>query len=282
MLVKLSLSQWSPYRQDREKSEELAKASDTTVDWLRANKTLVSKSAIDPITSAFTAIRLFHYGLTLPWTDDGWRVLPTAIYDAYRAGVEERKDKAMGLVYELNRSFPRLKEEAKGHLNGSYHDEDYPTNLLDHYGVRMDVQPIPQGDNLRVAVDKDELRRLQKNIESRVQAKMNGAMMDLWERLRKAVDYAAARLSDPKARIYDTLVTNIKDLVEVLPNLNITGDPELDRMASDVKEQLTSFRPDALRRSAVARAKVAAKAKDALKKIDSCIERGRKIDLDLE
>jgi len=282
MLVKLSISQWNPVIFDKEKSEELAAANGTTKEWLGAEKRLVAKESTDPIGSAFSNLRLFHYSLTLPWSDDGWRILPTGVYTPYQAGVKERTDQAMELVYELDRNFPQLKEDAKEHLNGAYHDEDYPTDLIARYGVRTAVRPIPQGEYLKVAVAEDELARLRENVTANVNAQIKASVLSLWERLREVVAKMAERMSAEKPRVYDTVVTNIDDLVKILPQLNITDDPDLDQIAQEVKEQLTVYRPDALRQSSSARATVAIKANNALKKIDAMIERGRKIDLDLE
>ncbi|MDE0051528.1 MAG: hypothetical protein OXO52_17200, partial [Rhodospirillales bacterium] len=47
----------------------------------------------------------------------------------------------------------------------------------------------------------------------------------------------------------DTMISNIRDLVDVVPRLNIFGDDELASLCAQVKEKIASVEPDALRPS---------------------------------
>lgn len=284
MLVKLSISQWNPVVGDKKKSEELAKANNTTSEWMGADKRLVARASTDPIYSAFGKVRIFHYSLTLPWDDSGWRILPVAtnVYNTYETGIQERTDEAMELVYELGRNFDMLKDDARDHLGDAYCEGDYPEDVVARYKVRKSVRPIPEGKYLKVAVAEDELARLRENVTANVNAQIRTSVLTLWERLRDVVATLADRMAKEKPRIYDSVITNIDDLVKILPQLNITADPDLDEIAEQVKKDLTVYRPDALRQSAATRGQVVVKARNTLKKIDAMIERGRKIDLDLE
>ena len=58
----------------------------------------------------------------------------------------------------------------------------------------------------------------------------------------------------------NSMISNIRDLVDVVPRLNIFGDDELARLCEQVKEKIATVEPDALRPSKsfdpVARARV--------------------------
>jgi hypothetical protein len=60
-------------------------------------------------------------------------------------------------------------------------------------------------------------------------------------------EYNAAQDGN-KPRLYDSMITNIVEIVDVLPKLNIAGDTELDRMASEIRESLV-VDPQELRKS---------------------------------
>ena len=47
---------------------------------------------------------------------------------------------------------------------------------------------------------------------------------DLWRRLREVVAHMVDRLNEPESRFHGSLVTNVLDLVEILPRLNVNGD----------------------------------------------------------
>ena len=54
----------------------------------------------------------------------------------------------------------------------------------------------------------------------------------------------------------DTIVTNLVKLVDVLPKLNVTGDPELERLADQVRASLL-VDPQELRKSESVRTETA-------------------------
>ena len=68
----------------------------------------------------------------------------------------------------------------------------------------------------------------------------------------------------------DSMISNIRDLVDVVPRLNIFGDDELARLCEQVKEKIASVEPDALRPSKsfdpIARARVKRDADELMEK----------------
>ncbi len=68
-----------------------------------------------------------------------------------------------------------------------------------------------------------------------------------------AVERVSERLredGDGKPLVFrDSMIGNIRELVDVVPRLNIFGDDELARLCGQVKEKIASVEPDALRPS---------------------------------
>ena len=85
-------------------------------------------------------------------------------------------------------------------------------------------------------------------------------MRDLWTRLYDVTNHMASRLADPEARFHGTLVSNVSDLVELLPRLNIVGDPHLASLTEQVRKQLCQHSADLLRNSPTTRLETAASA----------------------
>ena len=59
----------------------------------------------------------------------------------------------------------------------------------------------------------------------------------------------------------DSVMTNMVDLVEILPALNVTEDPELEEMCADVKAALTGYSVKDLRKDAKIRETAGTEAK---------------------
>jgi hypothetical protein len=281
MLVKLTIHQWGATKQDSKKTDDICKQNGTTKEWLRANKSLLPKEATAPLTSELGAAYRYHCSVTLPWDDLGFRVLPASLYEEYQKTVNAHQEKTLALARKLGAEMPRWKQEARQSLNGAFDEDDYPDDIASRYGIDMTVRPIPAGEDLRVVnVDSKDLSRLRESINSQVMEQINESVKDLWARLRQRVSQAAIGFKDGKV-LFECWVDNLKEVTDILPKLNITGDKDLNDMTKQVKEKLAALDINAIRGDKNVRAQAANTAAATLKKLDAVMKR-RKIDLDLE
>ena len=126
--------------------------------------------------------------------------------------------------------------------------------------------PLPDAGDFRVTLGDEEKERIKKQITAAVEASLQVASRDLWQRLYEAVSHLAERLHAYKVTeegvthpFRDSVVTNLVKLVDVLPKLNVTGDPELERLASQVRASLL-VDPQELRTSESVRSETAKNA----------------------
>ncbi len=75
------------------------------------------------------------------------------------------------------------------------------------------------------------------------------------------------KLSEKKPKFHDTLVTNINDLVTLLPQLNITDDPDIIKAVASMKSLVVD--PGNLRQNSAFRSQKAKEAQAILAKFDS-------------
>ena len=92
MLVALNVRCYGATREDKKISKDVAAQHGTDSDAGKYAKNLVPKSALEPITKAIGALRSFHHDNTLPWLDDGVRILPAMNFEAYKTAMEGLKD----------------------------------------------------------------------------------------------------------------------------------------------------------------------------------------------
>ena len=83
MLVRLSVSMWTARRYDRKVSDQAAADFAAKNDAGRYNKMLVAQDAISRMTKIVSEVRDWHYTHTLPWQDDGQRILTATYYLDY-------------------------------------------------------------------------------------------------------------------------------------------------------------------------------------------------------
>lgn len=266
MLVGLAIHGWQARKYDKKISIEVAEQHAATVDAGRFNKHLLPGAAAsyEAVHKKGRELRTFYYENTLPWSKDGQRILPTANYEAFTEGVRKLKREYAMLANDFIREYPILKEDARVLLNGMFNETDYPlaADMQMKFSVDIETLPMPSAADFRVSLADAEVNRIQREIEDRMQREMAKANEELWNRLRNAVDNMVGRLYVPEGRFNDTLVSNLENLVALIPNLNVTGDANLEVVLAKVEESLIVHHPQTLRDDPVIRAKVAAQAKE--------------------
>jgi metal-dependent amidase/aminoacylase/carboxypeptidase family protein len=251
MLVKLSISQWSARKQDKRATKTVQDTFGTSDDAGRYSKALVAQEAIKAVQKTANAARTAHYENTLPWNDDGARILPAANFQEYSALMREHRQNFEDAVRELVSNYPALVSQARIDLNGLFNPDEYPdeNKIRSKYSFDVTVDPMPAAQDFRVDLHDDDVARIQADIEARTRTAQERAMADLWERLHKTVAHMAEKLSEPDAIFRDSLINNVCDLCQLLPRLNITNDPNLEALRREIEEKLCNYDPEELRRS---------------------------------
>jgi hypothetical protein len=122
-------------------------------------------------------------------------------------------------------------------------------------------------------VGEDEANWIRQEAEQTYRLQFEQAQAAAVVRLRDAVQHMAKKLGDyqvdartgKQTGIFrDTLVENIRDLVQTLPFLNLTEDREFDRAIEACRIHLCQHSPEALRQSPAIRANVQEQANEIL------------------
>ena len=268
MLVYLNISFWTARKYDKRISQEIEDQYNAD-DAGRYNKILIAKEYLSNIQKIISAARTFHYENTLPWSDQGGRLLPSANYFDYVKDIQSFKDDFEREVANFLKVYPSLKDEARQRLNGMFDEKDYPDvyTLETKFAIKSMILPVPEADDFRVKITDDEVNSIKDVIEQQVKDSTEAAMNDLWQRLFKVVSHMSERLKDPDNKFKNTLVENIEGLCELLPKLNITNDPKLNEAVQEIKTKLTANDSQTLRDNDVARSNTAAEAQKIMNKM---------------
>jgi hypothetical protein len=266
MLVKLSISIWTARKFDKMVTAEVAANHGAAADAGRYNKQILSGDSLKKVNKIASDTRTQHYANTLAWTDEGWRLLPTANWDAYTALTRDLRTQFNAALADFVADYPGLRELARTRLNGMYRSEDYPAphEMESKFSFSVDFSPVPASGDFRLDLPQAQLDAVEASVESRVQVATSEAMREIWGRLYDTVKAMRDRLSDPKAIFRDSLVNNARDLTELLTRLNVTGDPDLEQMRVAVRDGLTGLDAQSLRTDTGARAETAQKASEIL------------------
>lgn len=255
MLVTLSISQWSARRIDKRASADVAKANNVESNKGTYYKSLVEGGSLEAIKKLAIEARAEHYRRTLPWSDAGPRVLSSLGYFDYMAAMHQFGAKFDKLVDAFVSDYPLLRQEASRLLGDLFDDGEYPNlNMVaSKFRFITAVSPLPIGDDFRCDLGSEEVARIRDEITAQSGAATAAAMRDAYQRVADVVERFIDRLASPETVFKNTLVTNARDLADILPSLNLTGDPALTAIAAKIKDQLCAHEPDQLRNDAASR-----------------------------
>jgi hypothetical protein len=274
MLAAVHISIWTAVKHDRGVSRDVAERNGAPQNAGRYNKQLLrGADKLDQLRTLAGQVRQYFYKITLPWTDEGYRLLPGNLYFDLTARMREFEAQFEQGVDEFLQVYPQYIEHVRPELNGLFREEDYPAadKLRRKFGVKLEVLPIPTGNDFRVQMSAEEQARVAREIDSNVRQSLVRGTEDLWKRLRDVVSHMVDRLNEPESRFHATLVTNIFDLVELLPKLNVTGDPELNRFAEEARQKLCTYTAHDLKKHELLRVATATEAEGLVSRMDEAI-----------
>ena len=138
MLVSLRISAWSGRLYDRKASNHVAVHHEASASAGRYNKCLLPKAAFAALTATMSKARSSHYEQTLPWDDQGSRLLTVANYEHYMElldGLRERMVRERACFIE---DYEDNIDQARLDLGKLFRIEDYPSKdaLQGRFGIR--------------------------------------------------------------------------------------------------------------------------------------------------
>lgn len=262
MLVSLTIHNWRATKLDRVVTEEVAARYQADRHFGRYSKRLLPKDALKEVNGAARALREFHRRETLPWADNGPRILPSANFLRYTDTLRDLRadfDRAARAFVE---AYPDFRDAAQSALGGLYRPEDYPApdEVAAHFGVDVDYSPLPSGADFRVQLGDEVTDRIRADIENRTNEGVRDAVRDLVARAEDAVrrlrDRAAALDGEDRAVFRSALSDTLRGVADLMGRLNITEDPEVEALRRRIESDLLSVEPDTIRTDPQVRGKV--------------------------
>lgn len=267
MLAVLSIKTWSPRKLDKQVTREVAQQKGVTGDPGQAGrytKNLIPHSdSLEAIQTIVSQARQEFYHRTLPWSQDGSRILSADAYLDLQAVLGKLETDFKHAVQKFVQAYPNLQALAQTELAQLYDANDYPDagRLPEKFRWKFNVLPLPDAQDFRVDLGDDLTAQMRSSIEAEVNATVADAMQDAWKRLFERVGYVVERLDDPTAVFRDSLLTGLRDLTATMRKLNLTNDTNLEHAIRDLEDRVLTHPPDELRKNASTRQNVAADAR---------------------
>jgi hypothetical protein len=274
MLAAIHISIWTAVKHDRKVSSDVAHQHGAHHGAGRYNKQLLrGADKLEELRTLAGQFRQYFYKVTLPWSDEGPRLLPGDFYYELMARMREFEAAFNRGVDGFLDVYPQYIEQVKPELNGLFREEDYPSveKLRKKFAIKLEILPVQSGADFRVQMSAEERSRVAREIDADVREHLSRGSEDLWKRLREVVSHMVDRLNEPESRFHASMVTNVVDLAEILPRLNVNGDPDLDRFANEVRQQLCNHTAQDLKKNESLRVATANDAASIVSRMDDVL-----------
>jgi hypothetical protein len=243
VLVELNISLWTAAITDRDATKKVADDSNASADAGMFKKNLMAGTTKRKAIADYAAIcRTWHNNNTMPWSDRGPRLLPTARLLDYKSKMNELQAKFGGLVDDFCADYPALVQMAPQYLGNLFNPADYPTpeEVRTKFGFRLVLSPVPESGDFRIDTGMEELTELRREYDLAFEGRVKDAMRDPWNRLHETLTKMAEKLgSEEESRWSSKFVTNAQDLCSLLSALNITKDPQLEQARQQLERALS-------------------------------------------
>lgn len=266
MVLNLQIGIWQGYRLDKDASKKVTEDANADYDAARVNKHLVPKQALRPVITAANAVRLHFYDKTLPWKDNGDRLLTRMMYMDFIERHEELVGTFKDAVDEfLDTAYPAARDQAEFRMGDLFKQEDYPSveALRRRFYINLDIDAVTEAGDFRVEMEQSELDTVRKSMEEALQERIGRAMRDVWERLADTLGHFAKKMGSEEI-FRDATVRNLREIVELLPGLNVLNDPDLERIRQTIDAKLGGYEAKDLRKDPAVRAAAAKEADEIM------------------
>ena len=269
LIVNVSIGQWSGHRLDKAASDAFAAEHGAQSDAGRYNKHLVPKEYLDPITKIGTEIRGYIKTHTVPWRDNGDRLLSRKSYEQFMQGLATLKQRhADAVEHFLTVDYPKARDQAEFRMGDLFNPADYPPagELRHRFYVELDIDTVTEAGDIRVGLSEQERAEVAQQIERNMEVRVNRAVHDVWHRLASVVERYARQMREGK-RLHKSLTENVHEIVELLPALNILDDPDLEAMGQEVHQRLAGYDLKDLKKDEDLRAEAASEADEIMERM---------------
>lgn len=256
LLVEVSVSSWSARKLDKKVTEEVNVNKGASRSASRTNKNLLADDEkLEAINKYAANFRNWLYSETLPWSNSGLRLIPTAKFFDFKTTLDKYKTEFEGLVSDFVTDYPTRIAAQAFKLGSMFDRSEYPdaNDIAHKFRFSYCFSPVPEAGHFLVDLGEEMEKELRDEYEKAYEERVNSAMKDLWTRLKDSLDKIAERLTPDeggKNKIFrDSLVDNVLDLCGMLRDLNVTNDVNLEKARREVEMLLSGVVADDLRKS---------------------------------
>lgn len=267
LIVSVDINVWTATKQDRAISNEVTRSKNASTEAGKFTKHLLADS---PDHKALINYRQTVYNwlqrATFDWAGS-MRLLPTANLEKFKKDYDAHEKAFAALRDKFVQSYPSLISDAAFKQGDMFNRSEYPDTqeVMSKFRMKLHISQVPASDFRAGGIAEAIADDLRQQYEAQTREFIDSVMDDAAERLvtiaerLKNVCAEAEPDDDGKVKrkkIYDSTVTQAKEICETLSNFNLTQNFALSTAVRDLSFALEGIGVEELRESAHTRREV--------------------------
>lgn len=277
----ISISVWTARKKAKDLEQDIQASKGSSKRAASVYKNLFAEcQQLDAIISYGAESRLWFNKSTLPWDDNGGRLIPTALYLDLSSEASSREGKFHKLVDTFCDQYDNETSKQAFSRGMMFDRNEYPlvAEVRSKFAFRLNVAPIPLSGDFRVDIGGETIKAMAEQYDALSAARIAGAMAEPWARLRTHIEHVRDRMDavlkfDPsdatdevrgedgngnatlkivrrrRPKLYESLLDNGLELCDMLGALNVMNDPRLEEARNELKGSLIHLDMGSLKES---------------------------------
>jgi hypothetical protein len=235
---------------------------------LSVRKYLLQGSQLKEVVNSIQSARNFFNKNSLPWENDGERIIPAVRILDLKSSMEEKIRNIIDKREILITALDDIILNDKLNLGDTFNPSDYPSKdeLRKKYDARMEIRPLATNFIVE-GMEAGAQKIIQEEIEKSIQDTIKKSKYYQLEQLADSISHLAVRLSDPEKSFKGASIQNILDNSSSIRDLAIEDDSQMQEIAASVKETFSKLDADTLRENLTSRSEATKMAEEKLAKI---------------
>lgn len=243
MTVDFNASVWTARKKDHKASAEITHANYADRGVANVTKNLLGDCDELKAVQKFAAnTRNVHYSMTMPWSDNGARLLTTQQYFKYHEVMTDLQQEFGRLVDEFLTVYEWKIMDAQAKLGAMWNGDEYPTrsSLESKFGFSFNYVPLPDSGDFRIDIGNEAMTQIKTQYEQHYTTAVNAAMKDIWQKLHANLTTLVRQLDVNEEgkgnKLYDTVFDRALELTDMLGTCNVTGDNQMEAMRQRLEQ----------------------------------------------
>jgi len=200
-----------------------------------------SKNVCRLLSQIYTAWKKHTY----PWDDGSWRAIPCKKYQEFMDDLRKLQEELNDEVLILYNNYDIVKTDAESLLGKLWDEKKFPDREdFSNISATMSTKGIDGTNSTWIGLADEVVESVKAEEKDRIKEQAEEIMKESVRRLADVIAQLRSRLKekDQKGKKYTHIKKEIESIVEGVKDFNISGNQELEEIASDVLK-LGNFDP---------------------------------------